>query len=114
MDAIFRFLDLSSADYMVCAARDLAYFGFLHSTELTVPNWASFSLAIHQGVADIAIDSDVSPSCLRVRIKALKTDPLLASFPSFLPSFFLSYSLQVEYIIELFTIELDFSSYVQN
>lgn len=91
MDAIFRFLDLSTADYyMVCAAHDLAYFGFLHSTELTVPNWASFSLAIHQGVADIAIDSDVSPSCLRVRIKALKTDPLLASFPSFLPSFLLS------------------------
>ena len=31
--------------------------------------------AIHLGVADVAVDSHSSPSCLRLRVKALKTDP---------------------------------------
>ena len=35
----------------------------------------SFSSAIHLSVADIAVDSSSLPSCLRVRIKASKTDP---------------------------------------
>ena len=53
----------------------LGYFGFLHAAEFTVPNLASFSPAIHRSVADIAVDSLQSPNCLRVRIKASKTDP---------------------------------------
>lgn len=48
---------------------------FLRSAEFTVPNLASFSLAIHLGVADLAFDSYSSPSWLRLRIKASKTDP---------------------------------------
>ena len=76
MAVIFRALDLSTPDHcMFWAACNLAYFGFLRSAEFTVPNLASFSSAIHLGVADIAVDSGSMPSCLRVQIKASKTDP---------------------------------------
>ena len=76
MAVIFRALDLSTPDHcMFWAACNLAYFGFHRSAEFTVPNLASFSSAIHLGVADIAVDSGSMPSCLRVRIKASKTDP---------------------------------------
>lgn len=60
---------------MFWAVCNLAYFGFLRSAEFTVPNLASYVLAIHLGVADVAVDSHLSPSCLRLRIKASKTDP---------------------------------------
>ena len=60
---------------MFWAACNIAYFGFLHSAEFTVSNLASYVPAIHLGVADVAVDSHSSPSCLRLRIKALKTDP---------------------------------------
>ena len=40
-----------------------------------MPNLASYVPAIHLGVADVAFDSHSSPSCLRLRIKASKTDP---------------------------------------
>ena len=73
---IFNSLDLSLPDHcMFWAARTLAYFGFLRSAELTVPNLASFSPALHLGVVDISVYSDSHPDCLRVRIKASKTDP---------------------------------------
>jgi len=60
---------------MFWAACNLAYFGFLRSAEFTVPNMASYSPAIHLGLADIAFASHYSPSCLCIRIKELKTDP---------------------------------------
>ena len=60
---------------MFWAACTLGYFGFLRSAELTVPNLASFTSAIHLSVADIAVDTSISLSCLCVRIKASKTDP---------------------------------------
>ena len=73
---IFHALDLSLPDHgMFWAACNLAYFGFLRSAEFTVPSLASFSPSIHLGVADVAFDSSSSPSCLRLRIKASKTDP---------------------------------------
>ncbi|XP_068743127.1 uncharacterized protein [Montipora capricornis] len=73
---IFRSLDLSIFDHcMFWAACNLAYFGFLRSAEFTVPNLASFTPALHLSVGDISVDSDANPSCLRVRIKASKTDP---------------------------------------
>ena len=76
MVAILRALDLSLPDNCIFwAACNLAYVGFLHSAEFTVPNLASFSPAIHLGMDDIAVDSDTFPSCLRIRIKASKTDP---------------------------------------
>ena len=53
----------------------LGYFGFLHAAEFTLPNLASFPLAIHLLVVDIAVDLLQSPACLSVRIKASKTDP---------------------------------------
>ena len=73
---IFHALDLSLSDHgMIWAACNLAYFGFLRSVEFTVPSLARFSPSIHLGVADVAFDSSSSPSCLRLRIKASKTDP---------------------------------------
>ena len=72
---IFNSLDLSLPDHcMFWAACTLAYFGFLRSAEFTVPNLASFSPALHLGVVDLSVDSDSHPDCLRVRIKASKTD----------------------------------------
>ena len=71
-----RALDLKIFDHCAFwAACMLGYFGFLRAAEFTVPNLASFSPAIHLSVADIAVDSLQSPTCLRVRIKASKTDP---------------------------------------
>ena len=76
MMVIFRALDITHPDHcMFWAACNLAYFGFLRSAEFTVPNLASYVPAIHLGVADVAVDSHSSPSCLRLRIKASKTDP---------------------------------------
>ena len=73
---IHRALDLSLFDHrMFWAACTLGYFGFLRSAEFTVPSLASFSPEIHLSVADIAVDSQLSPSCIRLRIKASKTDP---------------------------------------
>lgn len=60
---------------MFWVACNLTYFGFLHLAEFTVPNLGSFSPDIHLSVADIAIDLYDAPSCLRIRLKASKTDP---------------------------------------
>jgi len=60
---------------MFWAACSLGYFGFLRASEFTVPNLASFSLSLHLGVQDIAVDSLSAPSCLRLKIKGSKTDP---------------------------------------
>ena len=76
MMVIFRSLDLSLPDHcMFWAACTLAYFGFLRSAEFTVANLASFLPSIHLELADVAVDSMSSPSCLRLRIKVSKTDP---------------------------------------
>ena len=76
MAVIIKALDLNIADHcMFWVACNLAYFGFLRSAEFTVPNLASYSPSIHLGVADVSVDSHSSPSCLRLRIKASKTDP---------------------------------------
>ena len=73
---IHRALDLKIFDYCAFwAACLLGYFGFLRTAELTVPNLASFSPALHLSVADIAVDSLQSLTCLPVRINASKTDP---------------------------------------
>lgn len=74
--AIFKFMDLSTHDHcMLWAACNLAYFGFLRSSEFTVPNLASYSQEVHLSLAGIAIDSHVAPTCLRISLKASKTDP---------------------------------------
>lgn len=74
--AVFRFLDVNTHDHcMLWAACNLAYFGFLRSSEFTVPNLATFSPEVHLSLADVAIDSYDAPTCLRIRLKASKTDP---------------------------------------
>lgn len=60
---------------MFWAACTLGYFGFLRAAEFTVPSLACFSPSIHLTVLDIAVDAPSSPSCMRVKIKASKTDP---------------------------------------
>ena len=77
MAVIFKALDVTMADHcMFWAACCLAYFGFLRSAEFTVPQfWPVYSPSTHLGVADIAVDASSLPSCLRIRIKASKTDP---------------------------------------
>jgi hypothetical protein len=60
---------------MFWAACCLAYFGFLRSSEFTVPNGATFSQASHLSVYDIAADQRVAPSRIQVNIKVSKTDP---------------------------------------
>ena len=76
MIVIFKSLDLQLHDHcMFWAACNLAYFGFLRSAELSVPSLAAFSPSIHLAVSDVAVDSLTSPSCLRLTIKASKTDP---------------------------------------
>ncbi|KAK3698551.1 hypothetical protein QZH41_014483, partial [Actinostola sp. cb2023] len=76
MLVIRKSLDLDLFDHcMFWAACNLGYFGFLRASEFTVPNLASFSSLHHLEVGDIAVDSKSHPSCLRVRIKASKTDP---------------------------------------
>lgn len=76
MSIIKNSLDLQCYDHcMFWAACTLAYFGFLRSAEFTVPSLAAFSSEVHLQVNDIEIDSMVSPSCIRVHLKASKTDP---------------------------------------
>lgn len=65
---VFKALDFSKHDHILFwAACNLAYFGFLRSSEFTVPNLGSFSPDSHLSVADIAIDSYDAPLS--------KTDP---------------------------------------
>jgi hypothetical protein len=74
--AIYSHLDLSQYDdVMFWAACCLAYFGFLRSSEFTVPNGVTFSHALHLSVHDIAADQRVAPSTIQVNIKVSKTDP---------------------------------------
>ena len=76
---IFRSLDLAIPDHcMFWAACTLAYFGFLHSSEFTVPSIASFQAARHLQVDYIAVDVNAVATSMRVRIKASKTDPFRA------------------------------------
>ena len=76
MFVIWRSLDLRLPDHlMFWTACSLGYFGFLRASEFTVPSLASFSPSSHLGVQDIAVDSPSTPSCMRVKIKASKTDP---------------------------------------
>ncbi|KAK3730981.1 hypothetical protein QZH41_020373, partial [Actinostola sp. cb2023] len=76
MQVIFKALDLKLFNHaMFWAACTLEYFGFLRSAEFTVPNLSNFSTSIHLQVSDLAFDNLTEPSCLRVLVKASKTDP---------------------------------------
>ena len=76
MLVIWKSLDLQLSDRcMFWATCTLGYFGFLRSAEFTVPSLVGFLPSVHLGVQDIAVDSTSDPSCIRVNIKASKTDP---------------------------------------
>ena len=67
---------LSLSDYsqaMLWAACCLGFFGFLRAGEFTVNK--PFNPAIHLSPQDLQLDSTSNPTCLRVQIKASKTDP---------------------------------------
>ena len=73
---IWKSLNVHLPDHcMVLAACTLGYFGFLRAGEFTLPNLASFSSLTHLTVQDITVDGASSPSCMRVTIKASKTNP---------------------------------------
>ena len=76
MVVIWQSLDLSLPDHqMFWAACSLGYFGFLRASEFTVPNLSTFSASLHLSIQDIAVNSSVAPSSMRIRIKGSKTDP---------------------------------------
>ena len=60
---------------MLWAAASIAFFGFLRSGELTVPDEGGYDPSTHLSIQDIAVDSHISPSILRIRLKSSKTDP---------------------------------------
>ena len=67
---------LSLSDYsqaMLWAACCLDFFGVLRAGEFTVNE--PFDPAIHLTPQDLQLDSTSKPTCLRVQIKASKTDP---------------------------------------
>jgi hypothetical protein len=77
---IYRCLDFAVYDdVLFWASCCLAYFGFLRSSEFTVPHGTSCSPSLHLSHHDVAFDRRVDPSCLQVFIKVSKTDP----FPPF-------------------------------
>ena len=60
---------------MIWAACYMAFFGFLRSSELTVPSQDGYDPSVHLSLSDVAVDSRSSPSMIQVRIKQSKTDP---------------------------------------
>ncbi len=60
---------------MLWAAASLCFFGFMRSGEITLPEGNTFDEATHLGVGDLAVDSKMAPTTLRVRLKVSKTDP---------------------------------------
>ena len=59
---------------MLWAAAALAFFGFMRSGELTIPSTGGFNPGTHLSWQDMATDSVTSPTVVKVRLKASKTD----------------------------------------
>ena len=66
---------LTQDEVMLWAACCLAFFGFLSTGEMTVPNDHSYDPACHLSFGDVAVDNASDPSLLCVTIKQSKTDP---------------------------------------
>lgn len=60
---------------MLWAAAALCFFGFLRSGEITVPSDTAFSDASHLTFKDVAVDKLMTPTMLKIHLKASKTDP---------------------------------------
>ena len=54
---------------MMRTACCLAFFGFLRSSEFTIPSQSSYDPEVHLSVKDIAVDNRVKPRMLKVSIK---------------------------------------------
>lgn len=61
---------------MLWAAATLAFFGFMRSGELTVPSTGGFIPGVHLSWQDVATDSLMEPTVLKVRLKMSKTDQM--------------------------------------
>ena len=64
-------------DFKGCArwaATTLCFFGFFRSEEITIPQRSGFNSAVHLGWGDVAVDSIVVPTCVRVHLKRSKCD----------------------------------------
>ena len=57
------------------AACCVAFFGFLHLSEFTVPSPHQYDSNIHLSLADIAVDNKHAPEVVQLCIKKSKTDP---------------------------------------
>ena len=60
---------------MLWAAMNMCFFGFLRAGEVCTPSGASYDLAWHLCVPDLALDSHAKQMKLFVTIKVSKTDP---------------------------------------
>ena len=60
---------------MLWAAGNLCFFGFLRAGEATVPSEAEYDSGVHLHPPDVAVDSKLDPSMMRIHLKASKTDP---------------------------------------
>ena len=60
---------------MMWAACCLAFFGFLRSSEFTIPSQSSYDPEVHLSIKDVAVDNRAKPWMLKVSIKQSKTDP---------------------------------------
>ena len=57
------------------AACCLAFFGFLRSSEFTIPTQSGYDPEVHLSPKDVAVDNRAKPRMLKVIIKQSKTDP---------------------------------------
>ena len=60
---------------MMWAACCMAFFGFLRSSEFTVPSQHHYNAEVHLSLSDITLDRRHSPNTVCVHIKQSKTDP---------------------------------------
>ena len=77
MLCIHAVLVRSKQDYnsiMMWAACCVAFFGLLSCSEFTVPSVNDYDPAVHLSLGDIAIDSHIAPTVVRINIKQSKTD----------------------------------------
>ena len=78
MQAIYNLLIQKPPSYnnaMTWAACCTTLFGFLRSSELTVPSQDAYDPNIHLSVQDVAVNNKSLPTMVHIRIKQSKTDP---------------------------------------
>jgi len=84
MFTILQCQPTSHNNLMIWVASCIAFFGFLRSSELTVPSQDTYDPSIHLSVNDVAVDNRSSPTMIQVTIKQSKTDPFRQGVKLFL------------------------------